>query len=54
MLSNGLIIQNVKKCDFMQYSITALLTVLTYEICSAPLHIMRKVNAEEHRKKENK
>lgn len=38
----------------MSYLLTALFAVLTYEICSAPLHIMRKVNAEGHRKKEGK
>lgn len=32
----------------------ALLTVLTYEIITAPLHIMQNVNAEEHRKRDNK
>lgn len=32
----------------------ALLAVLTYEIISAPLHIMQNVNAEEHRKRNNK
>lgn len=38
----------------MQYLLTTLLAVLAYEICSAPLHIMRNVNAEEYRKKEGK
>lgn len=32
----------------------ALLAVLTYEVISAPLHIMQNVNAKEHRKKDNK
>ena len=38
----------------MQYLLAALLAVLTYEIISAPLHIMQNVNAEEHRKRNNK
>lgn len=38
----------------MRYIIMALLTVLTYEIITAPLHIMQNVNAEEHRKRDNK
>lgn len=38
----------------MRYIIMALLAVLTYEMISAPLHIMQNVNADEHRKKENK
>ena len=29
----------------------ALLSVLTYEIISAPLHIMQNVNNKEHRKR---
>lgn len=32
----------------------ALLAILTYEIISAPLHIMQNVNAKEYRKKDDK
>lgn len=32
----------------------ALLAVLTYEIISAPLHIMQNVNDKEYRKRNNK
>lgn len=32
----------------------ALLAVLTYEIISAPLHIMQNINAKEHGKKDDK
>lgn len=37
----------------MRYILMALLTVLTYEIISAPLHILQNVNAEDHRKRDN-
>lgn len=54
MLSNGMTIPNFRTCTVMRYFIMALLAVLTYEIITAPLHIMQNVNAEGHRKKERR